>query len=95
MRAAIFGACFDDEDKIVRYVQASSRITHTDPKAEFGAIAVALAARMARQGEHIDPSTYLETVFRAIGNEGEKLLALLRDACRSVSDAESTRDFAE
>ena len=77
------------------YVQASSRITHTDPKAEHGAIAVALAARMARESERIDPSTYLETVSRAIGIEGEELLALLRDACRSVSDAESTGDFAQ
>jgi ADP-ribosylglycohydrolase len=39
MRAAIFGATIDDIPKLLEYVRASSRLTHTDPKAEFGTVA--------------------------------------------------------
>ncbi len=46
MRAAILGVyeC-DDDARLWQLVRASSRITHTDPRAEQGAMAVALAAR--------------------------------------------------
>lgn len=45
MRAAIFGAAIDDDALMLEMVRASSRLTHSDPKAEYGAIAVALAAK--------------------------------------------------
>ncbi len=35
MRAAIFGATIDDVPNCSNYVRASSRLTHTDPKAEL------------------------------------------------------------
>jgi ADP-ribosylglycohydrolase len=45
MRAPIIGACFADQpERIVSYVRASTRMTHTDPRAEDGALAIALAA---------------------------------------------------
>ena len=45
MRSAIIGVCFgDDKDKLKKLVRISTRITHTDSKAEYGALAVALAA---------------------------------------------------
>jgi ADP-ribosylglycohydrolase len=49
MRAAILGAAIDDPQSLRELVLASTRITHTDPKAEYGAFAVALAAQLARQ----------------------------------------------
>lgn len=49
MRSAIGGAVFDDVDQIARFVHASTVITHSDPKAEYGAMAVALAAMTGRQ----------------------------------------------
>ncbi|MEM7476751.1 MAG: ADP-ribosylglycohydrolase family protein [Planctomycetota bacterium] len=45
MRAAIFGAAIDNTALFVEFVRASSRITHTDPRAESSAIAVAMATR--------------------------------------------------
>jgi len=46
MRAAILGVCLrDDLDRLRAFVRASTRLTHTDPKAERGAFLVALAAR--------------------------------------------------
>lgn len=46
MRAPILGACLSDRpDQLRAYVHASTRLTHTDPKAEHGALLVAHAAR--------------------------------------------------
>lgn len=41
MRAAIFGAVIADHEKRHAFVEASTRMTHTDPKALTGAMAVA------------------------------------------------------
>ena len=51
MRAALLGVCFgDDPARLRALVRASSRMTHTDPRAEQGALAVALAAHLAASG---------------------------------------------
>src|SRR5215468_2973121 len=44
MRSPVLGAAIDDLALLRRYVEASTRTTHTDPKALHGAFAVALAA---------------------------------------------------
>ena len=48
MRSALIGAYFADKDvtfkSTMAYVRASTRLTHTDPKAETAALAVALTA---------------------------------------------------
>jgi ADP-ribosylglycohydrolase len=45
MRSALLGVCLgDDPAKLRDYVRASTRLTHTDPKAERGALVIALAA---------------------------------------------------
>jgi ADP-ribosylglycohydrolase len=46
MRAALLGVCLGrDPDRLRDFVRASTRLTHTDPRAERGALLVALAAR--------------------------------------------------
>ncbi len=46
MRAGILGLCLhNDEEQLRVFVRASTRLTHTDPRAESGAMMVALAAR--------------------------------------------------
>jgi ADP-ribosylglycohydrolase len=45
MRSALLGVCLGDDPYQLRtYVRASTRLTHTDPRAERGALLVALAA---------------------------------------------------
>lgn len=45
MRGAVIGGWFrDDLASIQTFVRSCARVTHTDPKAEYGALAVALAA---------------------------------------------------
>jgi ADP-ribosylglycohydrolase len=51
MRSALIGACFAGNSTQIRdYVRASTRLTHTDPKAEAAALAVALTASWAVAG---------------------------------------------
>lgn len=94
MRAAILGAAIDDLPQLASLVRASSRVTHTDPKAEFGAIAVALAAREARLNREIDAERWLSLVSRWVREEGLELIALLTRAIESARSRESTSQFA-
>jgi ADP-ribosylglycohydrolase len=56
MRTAILGAYFHDHPELLRaYVSASTRLTHTDPRAETGALAIAQI--VAWDIEHPDDPT--------------------------------------
>lgn len=64
MRSPLLGVCLgDDPDRLRAFVRASTRVTHTDPKAECGAFAAAWAAhRAAGIGTGTPPSA---SAFRA------------------------------
>ncbi|MFG0264136.1 MAG: ADP-ribosylglycohydrolase family protein [Rhodopirellula sp. JB055] len=94
MRAAIFGAAFDDLPSLLKMVRASSRLTHSDPKAEHGAIAVALAAKHSRAHATVDANRWHDQVVDSIGENGTELVGLLRQAIESVGARESTITFA-
>jgi ADP-ribosyl-[dinitrogen reductase] hydrolase len=47
MRAPIIGAWFDDPDRIAPFIAASTAITHRDPRAYAGSLAVAVASHCA------------------------------------------------
>jgi len=95
MRAAILGAAIDDPQLLRKMVQASARITHTDPKAELGAFAVALAAQLSRQNETITADYYLDQLQSSLGNDGKELLSLIKDAAKSARERQSTESFAD
>jgi ADP-ribosylglycohydrolase len=95
MRSAILGAAVPDRDELLTLVRLSTRITHTDPKAEYGAIAVALAARQARDETPAKPLTYLSELRAVLPHEADELLDLLVQAAESASAGESTTAFAE
>lgn len=94
MRAAILGATLDDVERLLELVRASSRLTHSDPKAEYGAIAVALAARCSRNNETVDGKLWLTEVVAAVGDGGMELTELLSRSVNSVAAGESTNSFA-
>ena len=59
MRAALLGVCFgNDPERLRALVRAGSRITHTDLRAEQGALAVACAAYLAASGT-LDTATFV------------------------------------
>ena len=104
MRAAIIGAAVEDGAKLTRLVRSSTRITHTDPRAESGALAVALATQMARQSEAVSGAAFLDR-YRAYSGGGDdrpgrviednELGRLIEDAVRAADEGRNTADFAE
>jgi ADP-ribosyl-[dinitrogen reductase] hydrolase len=56
MRAPILGACLGDTPALRAHVRASTRLTHTDPMAEEGALAVALATHAAAESSGAPPA---------------------------------------
>ena len=98
MRSAVIGSCHDEDiGRLRELVKASTRITHTDPKAEFGAMAVALAAHMASNssGESVSPQTYYDRLRDILKEESaDEFLKLIDKAVKSVTHQETTKSFA-
>lgn len=95
MRSAVLGAAIDDLALLYSLVGASTRLTHTDPKAEYGALAVALAARLARQHRSVDGSLYVQQLRSFLPRESaEEFLRVIEQAVHSAAVGESTQAFA-
>lgn len=99
MRAPILGVVCRDDNKLRELIKISTRMTHTDPKAEVGALAVALAARGASTQADTTPREFLSRVedFLKQGDESDsaqEFLSLLERVVQSVHNEQSTPDFA-
>jgi ADP-ribosylglycohydrolase len=96
MRAAILGVWAGDELPALRQlVAASTRITHTDPAAEDGAIAVAVAAAYAAAAAPstvISPERFLLTLRSAL-RPGSPLLPLIEQVVAAVSEGSSLDQY--
>ena len=91
MRSALLGVCYGaDKERLRGLIRASSRLTHTDPRAEAGALAVAVAAYHASCGL---PHTYRQSIEQLL--EPSDLRTLLGKAVASVETGETTGAFAE
>lgn len=93
MRAAVLGVALDDSS-LREFVRVSSRITHTDPKAELGAFAVALAAQLAARTTTIEPQCYLDELAAKLGNDDPEFIGLISSVVASVSAGQDTEAFA-
>ena len=95
MRAAILGAAIDDRKYLRSLVKASTQITHTDPKAEFGALAVAIAVQMARDKAFVSGEQFVEELKSYLFEEGKELIVLVTRVIQSVSENQKTSEFAD
>lgn len=94
MRSAFLGIFFGENPTHLRtMVRAATRITHTDPKAEYGAYAVALAAQMASRGETVTPQGYLAELREQIHDA--EFIALIEGVSDSVARGETPDAFAD
>ena len=92
MRSAILGAAIDNTTALAAFVRASTLVTHTDPKAFQGALAVALAARAARRGED---ATFPNDLRIILGSDIDPEFAGLLDTlATSLASSEPTAEFA-
>lgn len=95
MRAPIIGAATDDVQALRPLVRASTRLTHTDEKAEFGALAAALAAHMAsRQALPVAGADFLAQLKTLLAGEGGEFVALIEAAVQSASRGQTVAEFA-
>jgi len=95
MRSALLGVCYgDDPEHLRQLIRASSRLTHTDPRAEAGALAVAVAAYQASSDLPANalPDAYLQSMERLL--EPGDLRTLISKAIASVQGGETTDIFA-
>jgi ADP-ribosyl-[dinitrogen reductase] hydrolase len=97
MRTAVLGAAIGDVDRLKQFVRASTLITHADPKAFQGALAVALAAWCAKRG--IDtPRGFFEQYRAMVGmspDATDDFAALMVKVEASVGAGASTLEFAK
>ena len=95
MRSAIIGVCYGDRPELmIEMVRCSTRITHSDLKAEFGAIAVAFAAHISGQKVSIDPEIYYDQLSKLLPSSATELMGLIRQAIDSIKLGQSTPEFA-
>jgi len=98
MRSAILGVCYgEDLPRLRKLVKVSARITHTDPKAEWAALAVAAASHLSFCGA-ATPQEFLAAFRKALDEDAaqaEEFLDLLNRAALSAARGESTESFAE
>lgn len=95
MRSAVLGAFASDEQQLVNLVRTSTRITHTDPKAEMGAIAIALAVYLSQSGQPVEPDEYLSRLQCCLqAEEATDFIKLMRKAVDAVREESETVVFA-
>ncbi len=95
MRSAVLGAAVSDLTHLRALVQANTLITHSDPRAFAGALAIALAARQSAQAS-IDGMRLIADLRAQIPEPaGLECADLIQRALTSIERAESSLEFAE
>jgi len=94
MRVALIGVCFgEDLPRMRALVRIATRITHTDPKAEHGALAIALAAHMAAKEDVVSPQAYASALRKLLGPDGQELCDMVDRAADNAAAGESTHAY--
>lgn len=95
MRSAILGAVIDDPGRLARTVHACTTVTHTDPKAEAGAAAIAAATQISQGKEQVTVDRFLERFHVVVQDAAGELTGMVESLCQSVRDGETTADYAQ
>ena len=97
MRSAILGVCYgNDIPRLKQFVKASTELTHTDPKAYWGALSVALAAFFASQEKMGSPEEYLEHLKEVLADENaQDYILLIQQVVQSITQHQSIVEFAQ
>ena len=96
MRSALLGVCYGhDETTLTAFVRASTRLTHTDPKAYWGALAVALAAHCSCTAKVVDGAQFYDRLKTLLAAEPvAEFLELIKAAVKSAQTGQPTKAFA-
>ena len=92
MRSAILGLWAESEEELRVWVKKSTRLTHTDPRAEEGAYAIALATHLSLQ-EKLTPAQVVGEIGKRVN--GEELRANLAAVEKGLCSGLGPKQFAE
>ncbi|HVK10444.1 MAG TPA: ADP-ribosylglycohydrolase family protein, partial [Gemmataceae bacterium] len=85
MRAPILGVAHGHEpDRLRDLARRSTRVTHTDPKAEHAALAVALAAHLSATEAALPPNEAAERIVAGLDSTAGELTGLIRRAAAAA-----------
>lgn len=96
MRAAVLGVySADDIERLCALVRASSRLTHTDPAAESGALAIALAAAYAVRQRRVNTSIIAREYLRFVAPRlsGTKTLELIEHVVEQIENGATFEQY--
>ncbi len=95
MRSAILGVMLPLE-QISQFVKVSSELTHSDPKAFHGAMAIALAAHLAARQQWVTGDEYLALLSDQLHDtSAEELLTLITQAIAAINNYDSTQAYCD
>ncbi len=94
MRAAVLGVAYGSDPLALRQLnRISARITHTDDRAEHGALTVAIAAHLSATGTgRLSGQDLLEAVAEHLPAESA-MLAAIQAVATSLANGQSATDF--
>jgi len=97
MRSPILGVTLGDSpDTLKTFVRASTQITHGDPKAFFGAMAVALAAHHSVSRSSISATEFFVDLVDCLsGEEADEFFALIEKAVTWAAKNDPVSDLAD
>ncbi|QDS99219.1 ADP-ribosylglycohydrolase family protein [Adhaeretor mobilis] len=93
MRTALIGVWAESDDQLKELVRICTRLTHTDPRAEEGALLVAKAARLTASGQYVEPTEFLRDAVGEV--EGEELRESLQMAIKALAANKAPKEFAD
>ena len=96
MRSSVLGVAFGNvPEKLQLYVKRSTEITHSDPKAYYAALAVALAAHYNLRIELPSAIDYLQELESLLPDDAHDFLELAHSAAASATSDEPVAQFAK
>jgi ADP-ribosylglycohydrolase len=95
MRSAIIGAAYGaDLARMKSLVEANTTITHTDPKAFHGALAVALMTAISAGGGPVEPGGFIKTLGSLLkDHDAQEFMELVNKAAASAKVGESVARY--
>ena len=93
MRSALIGIYAKDEEQLTKLVRASTRLTHTDPRAEEGALLVARAAQIGHH-HHKSRSHWIPPRSR-IDRNRERIARFPGAAAQALIAGKTCLEFAQ
>jgi len=95
MRSAVIGVFFATEPgRLEEFVRASTRLTHTDPRAEIAARAVAFTAAWCVRTPNEPDRKAMTNLWRSAGSNDPEWMALVENLGRAHERGWAVRDLA-